>query len=100
MQQQQPLSPETREPPIRLSDSGSQRYLLSSFNSQSDTSRLGAAAAEQAQSHVTIDIPADQVEKGVRGFVSQYEQASGRSIDPEEKQEIVDTAMKAIKELL
>ena len=98
-QQQQPLSPEIREPPIRLSDSGSQRYLLSSFDSQSENSRLGAAATQQAQSHMTIDIPTDQVEKEARRFISHYEKASGRSIDPEDKQEIVKTTMKAISEL-
>jgi len=38
---------------------------LSSLNSQSETSQLGATAAQQAQCHVTIDLPADQVEKGV-----------------------------------
>jgi len=96
--QQQPLSLQPREPPIRPSEPASQRYLLLSFDSHSETSRLGAAS-QQAQSHLTIDIPADQVEKDARLFVSHYEQASGRSIDPEKKQQIVDTAMKAIKEL-
>lgn len=95
--QQQSIVPLEKESPNRLSHSESQRYLLSSFNSRPETSRLGAAASEQAQCHVTIDVPADRIKQIAELSVDHYyKQESNHSVDQEEKQKIVETVMKVV----